>query len=175
MAYFLREHKGLLLKSSLLAEYIISKETKWSVSDLYDIKTHAEMDETEKQDGVFAKLMMFEPEHKNKWPYYSICLQDKEIINFLDRNRDIDILSFITFIMTHELLHIHRFTTGIADYFGTQDDEEVYVDSLTRLFMTKNPVTGLKKIIALLDKLEAAPLYNVNVLVDHRRNINAYL
>jgi hypothetical protein len=175
MAYFLPEHRGLLIRGSTLAELIISKETRWSVRDLYDIKTRAEMSENEKIDGVFAQLMRLEAENSGKIPRYSICLQDSEIFDFLDKNTAVDILSFITFIMTHELIHVHRFSTGQADFYCFQEDEEVYVDTLTRLFMAKNPVTGLNKVLALLDNLEAAPLYNVKVLVDHRRFINAHL
>lgn len=175
MAYFLPNHRNLLMKSSVIAEHIISKETQWCVRDLYDVKTHVEMDEPEKVDGVFAHLLMLESEDSRTRTHYRVCLQDNEIFDFLGRNREIDVLSFITFIMTHELLHIHRFSTGKADFYSFQEDEEVYVDSLTRLFLTKNPITGLKKILALLDKIEAAPLYNVKILVDNRRNINAYL
>lgn len=175
MAYFVPGQRGLIIKSSALAEHIISKETKWSAGELYDLKTHIEMNETEKKDVVFAHLVRIEPEH-GQWPHhYRICLQDKTIFDFLGRNSDVDILSFITFIITHELVHIHRFATGKADFYRHHDDEEVYVDSLTRLFMAKNPITGLNKVLVLLDKLEAAPLYNDKILVDHRRNINAYL
>jgi len=175
MAYFVPGHRGLIIKSSMLAEHIISKEMKWSAGDLYDLKTHIEMEETEKKDGVFAHLVRVEPEHCCRPHHYRICLQDKAIFDFLGRNSDVDVLSFITFIMTHELVHIHRFSTGKADFFTYHDDEEVYVDSLTRLFMAKNPITGLKKVLVLLDKLEAAPLYNETILIDHRRNINAHL
>jgi len=175
MAYFLPNHRDLLMKSSVIAEHIITKETQWCVRELYDVKTHAEMDEPEKVAGVFAHLMRVESDDSRTRTHYRVCLQDNEIFDFLGRNREIDVLSFITFIMTHELLHIHRFSTGKADFYSCQEDEEVYVDTLTRLFLAKNPITGLNKVLALLDRLEAAPLYNVKILADNRRNINAYL
>ncbi len=84
-------------------------------------------------------------------------------------------LSFITFIMTHELLHIHRFATGKADFFGDPKDEELVVDTLTRLFFAKNPVTGLRKALDILDKVEAAPLYNEHIVNDQGRIVRAYL
>lgn len=175
MAYFLPNHKELLIRSSVIAEHIVSKETKWSVKDLYDIRTRAQMNEQEKIDGVFAQLVRFESGDARARSHYRVCLQDDEIFDFISRNPDVDILSFITFIMTHELIHVHRFSTGMADFNCFQEDEELYVDTLTRLFLAKNPVTGLKKILALLDKIEAAPLYNDRILVDNRRNIHAYL
>jgi DNA-binding LytR/AlgR family response regulator len=90
-------------------------------------------------------------------------------------HKDLDLLSFITFIMTHELLHVHRFSTGLADFFGSPHDEEIVVDALTRVFLAKNPVIGLKKVLALLDKLEAAPLYNNHIMHDGGRCFYAYL
>lgn len=175
MAYFLPDHRNVLMKSSVMAERIVSKETNWNARNIYDIKTHAEMSGNEKVEGVFAQLLRLEPENSQATPHYRVCLQDNEIFDFLCRNTDIDMFSFITFIMTHELVHIQRFSTGKADFYQYQEDEEVYVDSLTRLFLAKNPVTGLNKVLTLLDKLEAAPLYNVKILVDHRRSLNAYL
>lgn len=175
MTLFLPDHRGLLLKSTIIAENIISKETKRSVKNLYDISTSAEMKDHERVDGVFAQLMLFEPENAGARSHYRICLQDDVIFDFIDRNPDVDILSFITFIMTHELIHVHRFSTGMADFNCFEEDEEVCVDTLTRLFLAKNPVTGLKKILVLLDKVEAAPLYNERILMGNRRNINAYL
>ncbi|HOO45404.1 MAG TPA: hypothetical protein PLM29_04180 [Deltaproteobacteria bacterium] len=175
MACFLPDHRNVLVKSSLLAEQIVSKETNWNVRNLYDVKTHVEMTGPERAEGVFAQLLRLEPEHSGTTPLYRVCLQDNEIFDFLKRNGDIDMFSFITFIMTHELLHIQRFSTGKADFYRYEEDEEVYVDTLTRLFLAKNPVTGLNRILTLLDKVEAAPLYNVRILIDDRRNINAYL
>ncbi|HQI02467.1 MAG TPA: hypothetical protein PLA18_14420, partial [Deltaproteobacteria bacterium] len=111
-----------------------------------------------------------------KAPIYRICLHDTEIFDFIRRNREVDLASLFTFIMTHELLHIHRFATGKADFYGeNREDEEEYVDMLTRLFLAKNPITGLKNVLTLLDKVEAAPLYNFTKFVDRWRNLDAYL
>lgn len=176
MGFFLPEHKGLLKQGSVLAESIVSKEMKWSGGHLYDVRTLADSDRTEVREGVFAQLLRFEPEDVKRLPLYRICLQDTEIIDFIRRYRDIDLVSLFTFIMTHELLHIHRFTTGRADFYETEkEDEEAFVDSLTRLFLAKNPLTGLKNVLTLLDKVEAAPLYNHSKIAEQGRCFNAYL
>ena len=160
---------------SSLAENIVRKELDWDTRNVYDVKTLREFDAEEPRDGVFAQLIRVEqsvcgPEH-----YYRVCLQDREILDFLRANPSIDLLSLITFIMTHELLHIHRFTTGKADFFGESREEEVLVDALTRVFLAKNPVTGLPRVLSLLDKLMAAPLYNDHIVQDAGRNLNAHL
>lgn len=175
MAYFRPEHRSLLVKSSVLAEGIVSKETRWSGKDVYDVTTLAESS-NDVQVGVFAQLLLLEPSDARKAPLYRICLQDTEIFDFIRRNRDVDLASLFTFIMTHEILHIHRFATGKADFYGdNREDEEEYVDMLTRLFLAKNPITGLKNVLTLLDKVEAAPLYNFSKFVDHWRKLDAYL
>lgn len=175
MAYFMRQHRNVVRYGSNLAEGIVCKELKWNVNGVYDIQTLADSDAAEKQHGVFAQLLKVEHSKKTLPGYYRICLHDTEILTFLQENPSVDLLSLITFIMTHELLHIHRFSTGMADFFGDTVHEEMVVDTLTRLFLAKNPVIGLRKALYILDKVEAAPLYNEKILKDQGRIFRAYL
>jgi len=175
MAYFMSEHWNVLRYGSSLAENIIHKEMNWSVKGIYDIKTLSDFDREEKKQGVFAQLLRVETGKAKLAPCYLVCLQDTEILHFVKRHSEVDLLSLITFILTHELLHIHRFSTGKADFYGDPHDEEFVVDTLTRLFLTKNPVTGLKQVLTLLDKMEAAPLYNEHIVNYGGNCINAYL
>jgi hypothetical protein len=176
MAYFQPGHRSLLMRGSLLAEHIVSKETKWSGDGFYDVLTLEEAGEESRREGVFAHLLMLRPEEGSSPPLFRICLQDIEIFDFVRRHRDIDLVSFFTFIMTHELIHIHRFSTGMVDFFESQPvDEEAFVDTLTRLLLAKNPITGLKNVLTLLDKVEAAPLYSCTQVVDQGRSFHAYL
>jgi hypothetical protein len=176
MGYFSPQHRGMLKKSAVLAERIVSKETKWEVRDLYDVKTQQESLGDEKEEGVFAKLIRLEPEVSAAPPIYRVCVQDSQVFQFIKARKEVDLFLLLTFIMTHELVHIHRFATGKADFFDTRkDEEEIYVDNLTRLFLAKNPYTGLKNVLTLLDKVEAAPLYSFTVFEDNRRCYNAYL
>lgn len=151
------------------------KELKWDVLGAYDIQTLAESDVLQLKEGVFAQLVRVELSRPSTPSHYRVCLHDAEILAFLKENPTVDLLSFITFIMTHELLHIHRFTTGKADFFGDPKDEEVLVDTLTRLFIAKNPVTGLRRALDILDKVEAAPLYNEHIANEQGRIVRAYL
>ncbi|HVN71250.1 MAG TPA: hypothetical protein VMU10_04435 [Desulfomonilia bacterium] len=169
------EHRNVLLFGSDLAERIVRKELSWSVNGVYDIQTLAEFKENGPKGGVFSQLLMVEPMKAAIPNHYRVCLQDEEILGFIRKNPTVDLLSFLTFIMTHEFLHIHRFTTGKADFYGDPRDEEVVVDALTRLFFTKNPVTGLKQVLTILDKVEAAPLYNEHIVNDQGRFVRAYL
>ena len=108
MAYFMPGHRNVLHHGSSIAERIVCKEMCWNVKGIYDIKTLAEFDNEEPKNGVFAQLLRIDPERTTFAPHrYRVCLQDTEILNFVQRNAEIDMLSFITFIMTHELLHIN--------------------------------------------------------------------
>jgi hypothetical protein len=175
MAYFMPQHRNTLRYGSLLAEGIVCKEMDSHVKGRYDILTLADSRGEEHTGGIFAQLLMVEPVKAAHPHHYRICLHDSEILRFMEKNPQVDMLSFITFIMTHELVHIHRFATGKADFYGAQGEEEVLVDALTRLFLAKNPVTGLKQVLAVLDNMEAAPLYNEHIVNNQGRFIGAYL
>ena len=175
MAYFMSEHRNVLRWGSNLAEGIVCKEMSWSVKGVYDIQTMSEFNTEEPRGGIFAQLLMVEPGEAPLPHHFRVCLQDTEILNFVRKNPPVDLLSLFTFIMTHELLHIHRFTTGKADFYGDPRDEEVVVDILTRLFLAKNPVTGLKQVLTILDKVQAAPLYNEHIVDNQGRFVRAYL
>ena len=175
MAYFMPEHRNVLKWGSNLAEGIVCKETRGNIKGVYDVLTLAEFNTEEPRGGIFAQLLMLEPGEDPFAPHFRVCLQDTEILNFIRENPPVDLLSLFTFIMTHELLHIHRFTTGKADFYGDPRDEEVVVDILTRLFLAKNPVTGLKQVLTILDKVQAAPLYNEHIVDNQGRFVRAYL
>jgi hypothetical protein len=166
----------MLKRSAALAEHIVAKETKWDIRDLYDVKTQEESLAEEQEEGVFAKLVRLEPVHAKVPALYRVCVQDSQVFDFLKTRREVDLLSLLTFIMTHELVHIHRFASGKADFFEAgREEEEIYVDNLARLFLAKNPFTGLRNVLTLLDRVEAAPLYSFTIFEDNRRCYNAYL
>jgi hypothetical protein len=154
-----------------IADYIVGKGTRSNVRSLYDISSvHPELDKA--YADIFARLMRVE--ESGRLRHYRICLNDEEILNFLSRNPDVDLLTFMVFVLTHELLHIQRITSGRAEFASANHEEEVLVDNLTRLLMAKHPVTGRDKVFKLLDKLAAPPLYNQCAISDGGV-VNAYL
>jgi len=176
MGSFLPFQRPLIVKGVNIAEGIVSKGTKDNIYALYDVKTLEEFEGLERENGVFAKLLYVEAEEISKLKYYRICLQDDEILRFLQENHDIDFLTFLVFIFTHELIHIQRFATGRAEFFGKQnDEEELYVDNMTRILLAKYPVCGMSSILVALDRISPPPLYKNRILLDNGGNINAYL
>lgn len=171
MARLLTNHRDAIVISSDIADYIVGKGTRSDVRSLYDIAC-VQPERDESYADIFARLMRVEDSGRIR--HYRICLNDDEITDFLSRHPDIDLLTFLVFVMTHELLHIQRFSCGQADFARASHDEEVLVDNLTRLLMAKHPVTGRCRVFKLLDKLAAPPLYNQRAISDGGI-INAYL
>lgn len=174
MGYFLPNHWMAVKHGSCLAERVVCRELGTSVQGAYDVKTLAETGAGVPEGGVFAQLLRVEPLRSALPAHYRVCLHDGEILSFMEGNPGIDLLSIITFVMTHELLHVHRFVTGTADFFRENRDEEITVDALTRVLLAKHPVIGLKQVLSLLDRIAAAPLYNEHIL-NEQRCVNAHL
>lgn len=172
MARFLPAHKDMILHGSDIADYIIRRGTHRDLRNGYDIATLADAGTEVAIPDVFAHLARVESE--SRIIHYRIVLHDEEIIAFLQQHRDIDMLTFLVCVMTHELLHIERITAGQADFHQVDYDEEVRVDNITRLLLAKHPVTGRARVFNLLDKLTPPPLYNHRTISDGGM-LDAYL
>jgi hypothetical protein len=48
--------------------------------------------------------------------FYFICLQDHQILKAVERDGDLALLPFLTYIFTHELVHIARFGIFLQRY-----------------------------------------------------------
>ncbi len=176
MGYFLPCHRSLIVRSSEIAEEVVLRGINDPIRAPYDVKTLKELENSEREQGVFAKLVYAQNSNTRDYGHYRICLQDDEILNFLNKNKDIDLLTFLVFIFTHELIHIHRFSTGKASFFDLEKHkEEVHVDNLTRILLAKNPLCGMGNVLKTLDRVSPPPLYKTRILLDNGGHIHAYL
>ena len=81
----------------------------------YDVKTLLDLKNREITPNAFALLNKcsrvisnFESKTK-KMDFYFICLQDDRILEALRRDKSLGLLPLLTYIFTHELVHIVRF------------------------------------------------------------------
>ena len=81
----------------------------------YDVRTLSSLSGNEITQHAFALLNKcsrcingFESKTKGG-DFYFICLQDHHILKALGRDRNLDLLSLLVYIFTHELVHIVRF------------------------------------------------------------------
>ena len=115
------QHRNTLRYGSLLAEGIVHKELDWNVAGVYDILTLAESMAQKSKGGVFAQLMIVKPAKAAAHPHYRVCLHDSEILSFVEKNSQVDMLSFITFItssrrhvVTRSRCYLHHAVTFIT-------------------------------------------------------------
>ncbi|HEY9160083.1 MAG TPA: hypothetical protein VIS94_03230 [Desulfomonilia bacterium] len=173
MAHFNPFHKSVLRAGSDIADSILMRNTRTDFKNRYDVSTLADGSDNKGLYDSFARLMSCEV--NGRIIHYRICLNDEDIMEFLRHNSEIDMLTFIVFVMTHELVHIHRFSMGEADFDKVDQDEEIIVDNLTRLFLAKYPPAGRERVFRLLDKLTPPPLYNHRTIFETGGRFNAYL
>lgn len=109
----------------------------------YDVKTLAFLEPHEVKDGAFAHLCKYgyevpvtrAGETGEAFDFYRICLQDHSILDAVDRASSfIKFESLMLYIAVHELIHVMRFGSGVADFdapLEEKEQEEKIVHSLT--------------------------------------------
>lgn len=103
-----------------IAEDMTSNYFKLSLSQWrqhpYDVKTLSNLFGEDIRDNAFALLRRYLPD-KNKdigsrhrrREFYLICVQDHQILKALNRDKELELLPLLAYILTHELVHIVRF------------------------------------------------------------------
>jgi hypothetical protein len=97
----------------------------------YDVKTLADLEKHEVRDGAFAHLCRY---HFNKdqdldksddFYFYRVCLQDKQILNAVERGHSfIRLNPLLLYIAAHELVHIIRFEAREIDFDASREEKE---------------------------------------------------
>ena len=147
-----------------MAEELVSNHYKMSASQWlhrrYDIKTLTDLKPDEVVDGPFAQIIRYEghPEKRSlgssSYDFFKICLQDHAVISVLKNSRDIELFPFILYIITHELIHIVRFTRFLQYFHATPDEkmtEEKRVHEKTHELLQTLKVPGLAPVLEYFD------------------------
>jgi len=107
---------------------------KYSVSQWrrhkYEVKTLNNLKKYEIAPDAFALLNKsfraidrFDSKTKKR-DYYFICLQDHNILNALGRDMDLNLLSLMVYVFTHELVHIVRFCNFNQRFDAPENNQE---------------------------------------------------
>jgi hypothetical protein len=128
------EQIGIVNKAVALAEELVSNYYKMSASQWlhrrYDIKTLIKLAPDEVVEGPFAQIVRYEGRHPDRalgsstYDLYKICLQDHAILAALNQKPNLQLLPFVLYIVTHELIHIVRFSRFLQ-YFDAAPDERL--------------------------------------------------
>ncbi len=143
-----------------MAEELVSNYYKMSASQWlgprYDVKTLAELKPEEITDGPFAQIIRYKGRRKNTslgsatYDFYKICLQDHTIQSTLEAAPGIELFPFSLYIITHELIHIVRFSKFLQNFEASDRErmaEEKRVHLRTHELLKPVQVTGLANVL----------------------------
>ena len=181
-ATFSPEQIAIVARGAALAEELVSNFYKMSTSQWlhrrYDIKTLADLVPAETVEGPFAQVIRYRAQRKDvslgsaAYDFYKICLQDHAILSALSRSQDLKLLPFVLYIVTHELIHIVRFSKFIQNFEATPAQimaEETRVHQLTHDILNHVRISGLPAVLQFY-VLWRQPIDNLNIGVAPKKN-----
>ena len=143
-----------------MAEELVSNHYKMSASQWlgprYDVKTLVELKSDEIIDGPFAQIIRYKGQRKNTslgsatYDFYKICLQDHIIRSTLEGKPDIELFPFSLYIITHELIHIVRFSKFLQSFEASARErmaEEKRVHHRTHEILEPVQIEGLQTVL----------------------------
>jgi len=146
--------------AAAMAEELVSNYYKMSASQWlgprYDVKTLAELASAEIIHGPFAQIIRYKGRRKNtslgsaSYDFYKICLQDHTIQSTLEMAPGIELFPFALYILTHELIHIVRFSKFLQSFEASDRErmaEEKRVHLRTHELLKPVQVTGLANVL----------------------------
>jgi hypothetical protein len=106
----------------------------------YSLFTRKEVCQKLYERDAFAQLIRYapgstRPDRSARRERYGVVLQDPNILMALLRSSNHDLWTLMLFVLTHELVHIVRFSRHNVDFFAPIDDrdrEENLVHDMTR-------------------------------------------
>jgi hypothetical protein len=154
------EQLSIVTNAVEIAEELVSNHYKMSASEWlhpkYDVKTLVDLTPEEIVYGPFAQIVRYEAQRKDAslgssaYDYYKICLQDHAIHSALAESPQIQLLPFSVYIVTHELIHIVRFSKFLQSFDATPEDrmaEEKRVHEKTRKILGHVRIAGISNVL----------------------------
>lgn len=133
----------------------------------YEVKTMAELQAEEIATNALAMVSKYEysltpePEARHLLERYGICLQDRNILGAASRSHDrICLESLMLYILTHELIHIIRFSNAPPTYFATPSErkfEECRVHQITQQILRSKHNPKINSVLEVYHDYASAP------------------
>lgn len=143
-----------------MAEELVSNHFKMSASQWlqpkYDVRTLAQLARDEIVDGPFAQIIRYEGKPDNgllgssSYDFYKICVQDHAILHTLEERPQIALFPFSLYVVTHELIHIVRFSRFLQNFNASDAEklaEEHRVHGITRDIVDPVKAHGMSDVI----------------------------
>ena len=153
-------NNGVAMSEELVSNFYKMSASQW-LGRRYDIKTLADLNPEETVYGPFAQVIRYQGQRKDAslssaaYDFYKICLQDHAILAAISQSPDIKLLPFILYIVTHELIHIVRFSKFLQGFDASQNEiaaEESRVHEITREILGPVGIPGLDNVLKFYDR-----------------------
>ncbi|MBW1769582.1 MAG: hypothetical protein JRJ17_00175 [Deltaproteobacteria bacterium] len=157
LQHFEKDELSVVNEAVAIAEEMTSNAYKmspaeWGRRQRYDIKTLADLTPREVIDGPFAQIIRYvgrKPEtslSSSEYDFYKICLQDHTILYALEKTRELRLSAFVLYIVTHELIHVIRFTKFLQAFDASAKEkiiEEARVHEKTQAILRPAKISGM--------------------------------
>jgi hypothetical protein len=162
--YFHQCHKELLQEAAVIAEEATSDFFKLSSSHWrrapYDILTLEALRAEEISPHALALVAKYHGAPQDRllrsaaFDFYRVCLQDHNILKTLKHSDGLSLFPLLLYIVTHELVHIVRFSQFLALFETPEErkqEEERLVHRLTQKILASLKVRDLPPVIRYYD------------------------
>ena len=133
-ARFHQQQKEVLREAASIAEEVTSDFFKLTPNHWrrarYDILTLEGLEEEEISPHALALVAKYHGCHRDRvlksafFDFYRICLQDHNILKALETCPDLSLLPLFLYILTHELVHVVRFSQFQALFEAPEEQKE---------------------------------------------------
>ena len=143
-----------------MAEELVSNYFKMSASQWlrpkFDVKTLVDLSESEIVDGPFAQIIRYEGKIRggvlgsSTYDFYKVCIQDHSILKVINEQPKLALDPFALYVVTHELVHIVRFSRFLQNFNASQAEkmvEEQRVHSITHAILEPVSAPGLDTVL----------------------------
>jgi len=148
--------RAVLRAEELVNNFFKMSSGQW-LKNRYDIKTLKDLAPHERISGPFAQVVKYEGRKKelslmsSSFSLYTVCLQDPAILSKVKENKNLLMDPFLIYILTHELVHVVRFSKFDHRYenIGEADltmAEERKVHNLTYSILHRISIPGLSDV-----------------------------
>jgi hypothetical protein len=157
---FTPEQLAVVTHAVGIAEELVSNHYKMSASQWlrpkYDVRTLADLEAAEIVEGPFAQIIRYQGQPRTAsltsaaYDFYKICLQDHAILTALRQNPGLQLLPFVLYIITHELIHIVRFSKFLQGFDASADErlaEEQRVHGRTHDILLALKLPGMPDVL----------------------------
>jgi hypothetical protein len=158
---FSREQLDTVNQAVTMAEELVSNYYKMSSNEWlrprYDVKNLNELSPAEIVDGPYAQIIRYQGQRQGSslgsesYDFYKICIQDHTIQATLKKRPELSLMAFCLYIITHELIHIVRFSKFLQNFEASADEklaEEKRVHTITHQILSEVPLPELKHVLA---------------------------